>query len=91
MEVCLQKFKKKLFLPYSKKLVVALLKYKNMHLDCCNCIICSLDIEVDLFHLMLDYPFALDCLSSLNLFILPNSGYLEVLEINFIFLSSWRF
>ena len=51
-----------------------------MHLPNYNCVLCSLNVEEDIFHLVFDGPFASSYWFSLNLMVSNNSDPLDIME-----------
>lgn len=58
----------------------ALLRRKNMFLDCYNCVLCQLNTEESLLHLFFQCPFALACWNVLGFAHLIQNGLLATIE-----------
>jgi hypothetical protein len=58
----------------------ALLRRKGMYLEDYNCVLCTLNSEEDLLHLLFHCPFAVACWYSLQLFILNSEDIFVILE-----------
>lgn len=58
----------------------ALLRRKNMYLECYNCVLCHLNTEESLMHLFFDCPFAMACRNVLGFAHLIQNDHLAMLS-----------